>query len=705
MTRTLRIPAFRLAFSVAVAAIAACGLPGSLDAQTAVDPSDLYLKAYLAMRDAEQLAKDEQYNYAFEKYLEATDLIDSVATTYPSWNPHMVNFRRKKIREIITELRLKAQPALGYSLDPAPVQDSLPPLPTSALPLPDHDSFPPPPPTSHLPNVVAMIPSPETESPAPTGDDSIGAVTSHIETKFRELHARISQLDSEKQHLVRRLQSKETDLAAMRQALDTSHRSQAELENKLTESQERLKQTAAYGPDKVQALEKDITTLSAQLTIAKASLADSGIKTTELLAELEEAAAEIDLLKEERSHLITERYQMEAILGEIDSDGSASISGLMALNENLRRQLDTARENAEKLAGARTSAQEEIERLKEEVAGVSQELTDMRAENQEYQIEIAQLTAKLESVSEDLSDPAIAAGNAAALEENEMLREIILRQLRQQARRQQAKVLAIEELAKLEINSQSLLDHIEDLAGSRVMLSDKERSLFRDSYVAPLLTDSDLHGTLLSSGNSATELTNPNARVRVPTSDSRSRMAELAREASRQFEAGQHAEAESLFEEILDLDRQNIFSLCNLGIIKLQLGKHEEAEVLFSKALAYEPKYSSAHLMLGITQFNQRDFDRALESINHSVQINPNNAQAHQYLGLIASHKGWVKRAEEEFKKAIAIDPGFAEAHFNLAILYITSPEPVRARAADHYPEALNLGAAPDPVMEEYLKG
>ena len=55
----------RLAISMAVA-VAGLSLSGRLEAQTAVDPSDLYLKAYLTMRDAEKLEADRQYNYAFE---------------------------------------------------------------------------------------------------------------------------------------------------------------------------------------------------------------------------------------------------------------------------------------------------------------------------------------------------------------------------------------------------------------------------------------------------------------------------------------------------------------------------------------------------------------------------------------------------------------------------------------------------------------
>ncbi|MFV1995754.1 MAG: tetratricopeptide repeat protein, partial [Verrucomicrobiales bacterium] len=202
----------------------------------------------------------------------------------------------------------------------------------------------------------------------------------------------------------------------------------------------------------------------------------------------------------------------------------------------------------------------------------------------------------------------------------------------------------------------------------------------------------------------------PAAAKRTPQTgtnleDEKVEIARMTRKASASFEHKDYHKAEALYEDILKSDRQNTYNLCNLGIIKLRLAKHDEAEVLFNKALAYDPNHSPSHFMLGVLYFNAKNYDGALESIGHAVALRPGNARAHQYLGLIASHKGWIERAEQEFKKAISIDPEFAEAHFNLSILYATSENPTRELAQKYYQEALSLGAKPDPVMEEFLKG
>lgn len=690
-------------------------------AQLDVDPSDLYLKAYLTMRDAEQLESEQKYEYAFERYLEATELFDSVAHSHSSWNPQMVNYRRKKIRAAISELREKAQHEFGLALGtpggpPSGVQignatPAPPPaVPDDPLPLPTHEprlAVRPAPPT---PNVIAKIPGADNGFAIPrgAGPSSIDAATNHIESKFNELHARITQLDTEKQHLVLRLQSRESDLEKTRTELEASKGARDQLEDQLSELQSRVDVDAATGSDNIEALNVEISTLNAQLRIAKGSLESAGAKTAELLAELKGARNEIELLKEERSQLISERHQMTALLGDGGEDNHLNVSHLMALNENLRRQLATAREAAESLASDRDSDKERIISLKAEVASVSEKLAGLESENETYRTQIAKLTRKLESASRDLADSTTGIASNEALEENQMLRDIILRQLRQQARQQQAKELVMAELTKLEVNSENLLYHIDDLAGSRIVLSDKERALFRDSFVAPLLADSDMHGTLLSGDspeNSSSPPPRPAPASRVPAVDSNARIASLASEASRNFTEENFAEAENLYEEILKIDRQNTYTLCNLGIIKDRIGKHAEAEVLFNKALAYDPKHSRAHLMLGILYFRGENFDAALESIGQAVRYDPQNAYAHNYIGLIASHKGWMKRAEEEFKKAISVDPNFAEAYFNLSILYITSEESTRDQAEELYFKALDRGAKPDPVMEQFLEG
>ncbi len=689
---------------VLLALICLATMPDRAIAQAAHDPSDLYVQAYLKMRDASNLEKKQDYRSAYKSFVEASRLFDAVAKTYPSWKPEIVSYRRKKMRDIISDLQEKARRNLGGDLTlPKPATPAQTATADDPLPLPKRPENPGLTASNVQPNVVAKIPqdNPVTEE---RDTESINAATSHIEAKFRELRTRISQLDAEKAHLTQRLVSKESELTAAQQEIVDARRAQAELQSRLLESEGQL-QTSGNTSD-LAALRDEVATLKAQLTIAKASLETAGLHTTELLAALETARTEISLLKEERSQLITERHQMSEILGDIEADGSLSVNNLLALNQNLRRQLETARTAAEQLALARDQDKEQIDVLKSQVSGVSQELEKLRSQNSTYRQEIAQLTQKLEHASSDLAMASAGVLNEEALEENRMLRDVLLRQLQQQARRQQSKELVLQELAKLEINSRTLLDHIEEIAGAGVDLTEEERALFKGPIAAMLLGESGMHGTLISSNRGSTKPAPPEEAPAAPDhGDTRAAMAQKARIAALHFQKQRYAEAEQLYEDILRMDRQNVYNLCNLGIIKVHLKNHEEAEVLLSKALAYDPDHPQAHLMLGVSLFQQKKYDPALESIGHAARLDPQNERAHQYLGLIYSHKGWRKRAEDEFKQAISIDPGFAEAHFNLSILYATSDDSSRELAEKHYQEAVTLGAKRDPVMEEFLRG
>ena len=83
--------------------------------------------------------------------------------------------------------------------------------------------------------------------------------------------------------------------------------------------------------------------------------------------------------------------------------------------------------------------------------------------------------------------------------ENDILRGIVLRQQKQEAGRAQTKKLVLGELAKLEINSKTLLKEIDLLSQPVVKLTPKELSLFRKSELqvsgteisANLPTDND----------------------------------------------------------------------------------------------------------------------------------------------------------------------------------------------------------------------
>ena len=69
------------------------------------------------------------------------------------------------------------------------------------------------------------------------------------------------------------------------------------------------------------------------------------------------------------------------------------------------------------------------------------------------------------------------------MEENEVLRGIVVRQMKQQAVRDKTKQLVLTELAKLEVNSKALIDQIEFLGQPVVKLTEREKKLFKQPTI------------------------------------------------------------------------------------------------------------------------------------------------------------------------------------------------------------------------------
>ncbi|MEM7144996.1 MAG: tetratricopeptide repeat protein [Verrucomicrobiota bacterium] len=694
--------------------------PPAAAQQTNLHPAELYLQGYMLMREGAEFEQKSQFTGAFQKYAAANEIFDTIARSYPDWNPHMVSYRRKSLRNNIDQVQRRAQseqgimlensqnPALPRTQSPSrpqsPPRSSQPlivqsppvqPQNTHPLPLPHYES--PPgystqslPQQSASPNVVARIPSSPNSSSPPVnpGDYSINSATNHIENKFRELRLRIDEIGSERDNLSNELRLKEARLQNTQAQLYESQQRELALQQEVTQGQRQYAGASSSPANSEQA-----SILEAQLSVAKANLEAASRKTAELAAALNQSEKEVALLKEERGQLIAERNQMATIIGKIQTGGSVDIQRMVALNDNLRRQLDIAQTSAGQIAQDNA----EVQQLRHQVATISQDLEIARAENKTYRSQITSLTDRLQDVSTQLASAAEAGiSDPRAREENQMLRDIILRQLRQQARRQQAKELVMAELAKLEDTSATLLTQIEELTGAEVALNDTELAILGSNPAAssPDPDSPDLHGTLVSSR--APE-ENPSA--------ARTNIAGKIKAASNAFEQGDFINAETLYQQIVDLDEKNPYYLCNLGIIKTHLKKYPEARQCLDQALTFDPFHAKSLLASGTLHFQQQDFDAALTAFNRAVEVNPNSAHAHQYLGLIANHKGWRDRAEQEFLRAIEIDPTFAEAHFNLSVLYISGDNPSKAKAEKHYTEALSHGAKRDAAMEQHIGG
>ena len=161
--------------------------------------------------------------------------------------------------------------------------------------------------------------------------------------------------------------------------------------------------------------------------------------------------------------------------------------------------------------------------------------------------------------------------------------------------------------------------------------------------------------------------------------------------------------ARTQFNRLLELDPDNLTGLVNLGTVEYRLKHMPEAERLLKKAVRIEPEAALAWWTLGVVYCEQDKLDAALAALSQAVFLDPKNANAHNYLAVVIGKKGWTNGAELEFQRAIELAPDSAEAHFNLALLFIQRDPPAIELARRHYQKALDLGAAPDSLIEKAL--
>ena len=179
---------------------------------------------------------------------------------------------------------------------------------------------------------------------------------------------------------------------------------------------------------------------------------------------------------------------------------------------------------------------------------------------------------------------------------------------------------------------------------------------------------------------------------------------EIAAEGVKEFAAGHMNEAERLFQRLLSMDENNVYTLGNLGAAQLELNKLQEAEINLKKAYSIDPTDTYVLNLLAILNLKNEKIDDAFELLCSSAKIDPNNAETQNYLGMVLGERGLRTDAEKAFRCAVKIDPNYLVAHYNLAVLYATT-KPAYPRLANyHYQKAISLGASPNPEFEKTLQ-
>ncbi len=130
--------------------------------------------------------------------------------------------------------------------------------------------------------------------------------------------------------------------------------------------------------------------------------------------------------------------------------------------------------------------------------------------------------------------------------------------------------------------------------------------------------------------------------------------------------AGRLAQAESLYQRILQADPNHLDALNNLGLALHGMGRTEDAITGYRRVLAADPNFAAAHSNLGNALEDLGQLDEAMASYRQALAADPNFAEAHYNLGNVLNRLEQTDDAVASYRRALAIEPGLAEIHDNL---------------------------------------
>src|ERR1051326_3151572 len=122
--------------------------------------------------------------------------------------------------------------------------------------------------------------------------------------------------------------------------------------------------------------------------------------------------------------------------------------------------------------------------------------------------------------------------------------------------------------------------------------------------------------------------------------------------------AGKKADAEKVFQQILDKHPDNTQTLNYLGYMWAESGVNlERAQSMLQKAVAAEPRNGAYIDSLGWVYFRQGKLDLAEKYLTDATKLLPRDATVHEHLGDVLAKRGDVGRALEVYKPARKLEP------------------------------------------------
>ncbi|MEM1058632.1 MAG: tetratricopeptide repeat protein [Verrucomicrobiota bacterium] len=418
-----------------------------------------------------------------------------------------------------------------------------------------------------------------------------------------------------------------------------------------------------------------------------------------------------DALVVERDQLRTEVTKANAELAKVSQDETETqVADLLRENEQLKQQLNNAEAQLESLSET-TDSESSIALLNAQLDKVRTQLAAQQAQNNSYEAATEALKKKLEENQRELmlarQNPPAAGDDRDLSKENEMLRDIIQRQLQEQARRDIAAKLAKEELDNLKIQSTALSQQIDVLGSPLIELTDEQMAMFRLSPPAVVADETATETITMvrnaaavnadealpeiavadvpeapaaaeeAAGMPAEEETvvaavETDADLPMPEEDSTPGLEEPILASANGSSAATPAAVPDDNADVASKPRvpDDVKALAQKASEYYANARYDEAADLYEQMIERYPESLYAWSNLGVVRYQQKNYKEATLALQQAVKLSPSDGFSYSILGIVYYQTGKLDDAIEALTSAKALEANNAKTRNYLGIAF-----------------------------------
>lgn len=118
------------------------------------------------------------------------------------------------------------------------------------------------------------------------------------------------------------------------------------------------------------------------------------------------------------------------------------------------------------------------------------------------------------------------------------------------------------------------------------------------------------------------------------------------------FDRYEWQKAQNVFEQILNIDPQNLFALDKIGVIFVRKDELNSAEYYFRKILSIDHTYKTALNNLGNILLKRGMVEQAINCYRKAIQIDENYALAYHNLAVACKKRGDINSCIKNIKRS-----------------------------------------------------